>query len=495
MQTVNEKLRDYLLVLNHYQRAITLLDWDMYTAVPGRGYQGMADTVSFLSQKHFEISTSDDFYALLAEAMEPSVYETLDEGMRYSVRTLYRDQTKQRRIPGDFVRRFVDAQNLSRRVWEEAKTADDFSMFAPHLQAMIDLTRERCSYTDPDTDVYNVLLDQYEEGMHTEIIDGIFSELKEGLRPLLGKLVQKPYTPSPVYERSFPVHQQKEVQRLLLEYIGFDFSAGTTGESMHPFTLGFSRDDVRVTNHFRLHDPIAPMFSAIHEGGHAIFDQNVDRALMGTEAASCRYMGLHESQSRFYENILGRRRSFWVPVYDKIKEVLPGMADISLDDFVSEINHVHPSFIRTEADEVTYCLHIILRYEIEQAIFRDGVKVDDLPALWNEKTKELLGITPPTNREGILQDMHWSDASFGYFPSYLLGNIYDGLFLETMTEELGDIDAILEGGGILTITKWLNEKIHRYGGLRLPGRVIEEVCHKPLSAQPLLAYFTRKYDS
>ena len=257
--------------------------------------------------------------------------------------------------------------------------------------------------------------------------------------------------------------------------------------------MNFTSKDVRVTNHYFENEAINSMFSAIHEGGHAIFEQNVNPDYDGTVAGSCCYMGVHESQSRFYENILGRNKNFWVPIYDKIQDLLPVYKNISLDEFYKEINHVRNSFIRTDADEVTYCLHIIIRYEIEKAIFRDGVKAAELPKLWNEKMQEYLGITPENDAEGILQDMHWSDGSFGYFPTYLLGSIYDGMFLEEIEQEMGDIDKILSEGRIKEITKWLNDKIHKYGSTRTPAEVIENVCHKEISAEPLLKYFKDKY--
>ena len=204
-------------------------------------------------------------------------------------------------------------------------------------------------------------------------------------------------------------------------------------------------------------------------------------------------MGIHESQSRFYENILGRNKNFWLPIYEKLGALLPQFQAISLEEFYQEINHVRNSFIRVDADEVTYCLHIIIRYEMEKAIFRDNVSVDELPAMWNNKMEEYLHITPRNDAEGILQDSHWSGGSFGYFPSYLLGSIYDGMFLEKIEEELGDIDTILAEGRILEITKWLNENIHVYGTTRTPKQVIAEVCGKELSAKPLMKYFTKKY--
>lgn len=281
----------------------------------------------------------------------------------------------------------------------------------------------------------------------------------------------------------------------MLSYIGFSKDAGAVGETEHPFTLNFSSKDVRVTNHYYEHDPVSAMFSAIHEGGHAIFEQNVNPEYDNTAAGSCRYMGVHESQSRFYENILGRNKNFWIPVYEKVQELMPQMKDISLDEFYREINHVRNSLIRTEADEVTYCFHIILRYEMEKAIFRDNVPVAKLPELWNQKMKEYLDITPANDAEGILQDMHWSDGSFGYFPSYLLGSIYDGMYLEELEKELGPVDEILKEGRIKEITKWLNEKIHWYGSTRTPKEVIANVCGKEVSAEPLVRYFEKKYAS
>ena len=280
---------------------------------------------------------------------------------------------------------------------------------------------------------------------------------------------------------------------MLLDYIGFNSEKGAAGRTEHPFTLNFSSKDVRVTNHYYENKPISSIFSAIHEGGHGIFEQNVNPEFDGTVAGSCCYMGIHESQSRFYENMLGRNKNFWIPIYDKLGEILPQFKDITLDEFYQEINRVENSFIRTEADELTYGIHVILRYEIEKAIFRDNVDVNELPALWNQKMQEYLGITPKNDTEGILQDMHWSGGSFGYFPSYLLGNVYDGMLREQVEAELGSIDTILAEGRIMEITKWLNEKIHKYGSTRLPKDTLLAVCGREVTAKPLIQYFKGKY--
>ena len=487
------KFQDYLKKMNYYRRAVTLMDWDLYTQTPRLGYEGMADALSYFSTEYFVLSTSRELEQLLNTLAEPEEFEQLSEIMKFTVRTMKRDMEKEKRVPKDFFTAMVNAQSASRQAWQDAKRAADFSIFAPHLEKMIAMTEQKAAFTDPGKDVYEVLLNQYEEGMDSATIDRLFTELKEGLLPLVSAILASPQPDSSKFKGIYDPNAQKQVQELLLEYIGFSRDAGVTGESEHPFTLGFSGKDVRITNHYHEEDAISAMFSAIHEGGHAIFEQNVNPDCEGTPAEDCCYMGVHESQSRFYENILGRNKNFWIPVYPKIQELLAPLRKISLDEFYREINHVQNSFIRTEADEITYCLHIIIRYEIEKAIFREHVPVSELPALWNQKMQEYLHLTPANDAEGILQDMHWSDGSFGYFPSYLLGNIYDGMFLNALEAQLGSVDDLLSKGKILTITRWLNENIHQYGSLRLPKEVIRSVCHKELSAEPLLNFFTKKY--
>lgn len=492
MSQTLERFQAYLKKMNLYNRVNTLLSWDMYTAVPKQGYQGMSEALAYFSTEAFSMATSDELGEMLDILAAPEEYEALDEVMQFTVRVMRRELEESRRIPKDFYEAFVVAKSASMQAWQEAKRASDYSIFAPHLEKMIEMTKQQCAFTHPGEDVYDVLLNQYEEGMSSASIDRVFGELKEGLVPLVKKILAAPRPENKITGDYDPARQEK-VQALLLEYMGFSRDAGVTAVSEHPFTQGFSRNDVRVTNHYYQDNPLSAIFSAIHEGGHAIFGQNVNPALEGTPADDCRYMGIHESQSRFYENMLGRNRNFWVPIYNQVQELLPGLKSVSLDDFSREINRVENSLIRTEADEVTYGLHIIIRYEIEQAIFRDHVPASQLPALWNQKMEEYLQITPPDDARGILQDMHWADGSFGYFPSYLLGNIYDGMFLEAITRDLGSLDAILAEGRILDITRWLNTHIHWYGGLRLPAQVIREVCKRELTAKPLLDYFTEKY--
>lgn len=493
MSKLLEAFKSYLHEMNQYEHVVTLLYWDMKTNAPKLGQEAHIEALTHFSTKSFAMSTADELGEMLDGLAEASEFAALDATWQFIVRRMKRDFDRNKRIPTAVYETFVRAQAESGNAWEEAKNASDFSVFAPHLKKMVELTKEIAGYTDPGVETYDALLNQYEEGMDSATIDRLFGELKQELIPLVQQILAKPQPDDTAFHAYADPDAQKKVQWMLLDYIGFRQDAGAVGETEHPFTLNFSSKDVRVTNHYYETEPLSAMFSAIHEGGHGIFEQNVNPEYDNTVAGSCCYMGIHESQSRFYENILGRNKNFWLPIYDKLGELLPQFREISLDDFYREINHVRNSFIRTEADEVTYCFHIILRYEMEKAIFRDGVSVEELPALWNQKMQEYLQITPKNDAEGILQDMHWSDGSFGYFPSYLLGSIYDGMYLDTMEAELGSVDRLLAEGRIAEITKWLNEKIHWYGSTRTPKEVIEAVCGQKVSAEPLVRYFKKKY--
>lgn len=493
MSALSDKFTDYLQKLHYYEHVNTLIYWDMKTGAPKRGLDALSDVTAYFSTRQFELSTSDELGQMLSGLSQPEEFELLNDAMKFIVTQMKEDYDRNKNIPPDFYEEYVRIITASENAWVDAKQNNDFASFAPHLQKVIEATRKMTSYTDPGKEVYDALLDQYEKGMDSATIDGLFGNMKKELIPLVKKIAAAEQPDASLFESYYDPDAQRKVQKMLLEYIGFDFTAGTVAESEHPFTLNFSSKDVRVTNHYNENDAIDAIFTAIHEGGHAIFEQNVNPEYDGTVAGSCRYMGIHESQSRFYENILGRNRSFWLPIYDKLGELLPRFKEISLDAFVRQINHVRSSFIRCSADELTYCFHIIIRYEIEKAIFRDGVDVQELPKLWNAKMEEYLGITPDSDTVGILQDTHWADGSFGYFPSYLLGTIYDGMYLDAIQKDLGPVDTILAEGRIKEITAWLNEKIHRYGSTRTPEEVIRNVCGGEVSADPIIRFFQDKY--
>ena len=493
MSEVKERFLEHLNKMEYYMQACGQLSWDMYTQTPKKGYDYKVDAITYFSTEAFRLSTSDEVAELYEKMSQPEEYDALSDALKLTVKRGKKEFERSKRIPATFYEEMVKETNIAQKVWEEAKEKSDYDLFCPHLQKLIDMTKQYAKYIEPEKEIYDTLVDQYEEGMDSATIDRLFSDMKEALVPLLKKIMEKPEPDSSIFDGEYDIYKQKELSEFLLKYIGFDMDAGVMAESAHPFTSGFGPRDVRVTNHYHKNDAIDPMFSIIHEGGHAIFEQGVALEYEKTAAASIPFLGLHESQSRFYENILGRNIHFWESIYDKVGEYLPKFKEVELKDFFREINHVKPSFIRTQADELTYNFHIILRYEIEKAIFREGVEAKDLPKLWNDLMEELLGVRPTNDAEGILQDMHWGGGSFGYFPTYLLGTIYDGMLKDAFEAEMGSIDTMLAEGRILEITAWLKDKIHRYGSMRTSLETIKEVCGKEVSAEPIIRHFTEKY--
>lgn len=488
-----EELKQLLKEMEHYAAACVLLSWDLETETPKRGVDTVVASLTALSTKHFELSVSEQMETLVYALNEPEEYEKLDEIWQKSVRRMKKDFEENKRIPVDFYSQYVENRAKAGDVWREAKNNNDFASFAPYLKKNIENEIQIHKYMHPEMEPYASMLDTYEKGMDEATIDRIFNELKEALIPFVKEILSKPEPDDNKFKGNFELHKQEELSRFLLEYIGFDFDRGCIAESEHPFTSGTGKNDVRITNHYHKDDLLSAVFSIIHEGGHGLFMQGPDDCYELTPFSDCGYMGLHESQSRIWENVLGRNINFWKPIYPKVQELFPEYKDISLEEFYHEINHIRNGFIRCDSDEVTYCFHIILRYELEKELIAGNLSVEDLPAAWNAKMKEYLGIEPPTDTLGVLQDTHWSGGMFGYFPSYLLGSVYDGMFLETMEQELGDIDTILAEGRAKELTAWLHDKIHRYGGYREPKEVLMAVCGKEADAKPLIQYFKKKY--
>lgn len=497
----------YYKKIRDYEKVAALIEWDLQTQVPDTGVDGLVDCMGTISAKKFKLETSKQMGKLLNELLEPSEYEKLEEYQKTVIRKAKKYYDRDKNVPVDFYEKYSILTAKAGDVWQRAKRADDYKQFEPYLKQVIEMTKQFAEYQSNGREVYEVLLDNNEEGISGEMIDGLFEEIKQEVIPLVKKITEKKQKIKQEVKQgtkrrieqnfsgSYDIYKQKEFSRYLLEYIGFSFDSGVMAESEHPFTTALSNKDVRLTDHYTEDDIIDAIFSIIHEGGHGIFEQHVSDRFDKTPLFSCRFLGLHESQSRFFENILGRNINFWKPIYEKLKETFSNFKEIPLENFYQKINEVQPSLIRTSSDEVTYCFHIIIRYEIEKEIFSGKLELSDIPKRWNQKMQEYLGIMPKKDSEGALQDTHWSGGAFGYFPSYLLGSIYDGMFLEKIEEELGCVDDILAKGEIKKITHWLNENIHQYGSSREPKEVIQKVCGKEISAKPLIRYFKKKYQS
>jgi len=357
------------------------------------------------------------------------------------------------------------------------------------------MKREFIDYWGVKDTRYDTLLDMYEPDMTVTKLDAVFDRLKARLVPLLQKIQQSGYTPAHDFlKQNYDLKKQEEIGHFLLKEMGYDFEAGRLDESEHPFATGLNPGDVRITTHYYPNDLLSAIFSSLHEGGHALYEQNISTDLVGTGLATGTSMGIHESQSRFWENVVGRSRVFWDQYYDRLQQLFPEqLSSVTKEQFYEAANRVENSLIRIEADELTYNLHIIIRYEIEKMLFNENLAVADLPKVWNAKYKEYLGIEPPTDAEGVLQDVHWSGGDFGYFASYSLGNMYAAQMTHTMRKELPQFEEWIAAGNLLPIKEWLTDKIYRFGKSKKPSELIMDITGEELNPDYLADYLEEKY--
>ncbi|MCQ2749055.1 MAG: carboxypeptidase M32 [Clostridia bacterium] len=485
--TNTEKLYDYLKKCEKKLYQIAMLYWEMDTAAPKKSMDYLIDVKTELELEVFEMNTSDEYKNLLDAVITSGEYETLTKEEQVFIDHEIESYERNSKVPSEFYEKYMKAISNSKLAWKDAKEKKDYLLFKDHLIEVINLTKEYYRFQVPDADdLYDVMLNDYTRGMMQKEITPLFDDLKEKIIPIIKNLKPRENLKSVKCDEL----QLKEAGYYLLDYIGFDTERGILGVYPHGYTTKLCRDDVRIA--FGLDAPIYDFVSTIiHEGGHGIYDQSYGENVLKCPTYEVHSMGLHESQSRFFENILGRNINFWIPIYDDVKKIL-GNED-TLEEFASELNNAKPSLIRTMADELTYCIHVIIRYEIERDLFNDKITPEELPDVWNKKYKDYLGVDVPDDAQGIMQDVHWSEGSFGYFPSYILGSILDGMLLEKVEEELGSVDDILREGRIKEITKFLQDNIHKYAETYTYSEVCERVCGKPVSADPLVKYFEKKF--
>jgi carboxypeptidase Taq len=515
----------------YLSRAAAVLRWDEETYMPPLAVEERAEQLAVLEGLAHEKLTGPEIGGLLHElgvSGEPSVSPdgaALPDGLsgtadlpdeaRDFLKVLGRDYRRAVRLPSDFVRESARAEGLSQAAWIEARKKSDFSAFVPHLKKMIEYARKKAEYWGfgpaagnaagnaetadppsglrPGSSVYDGLLDSFEPGMGEAEIDAVFRPLKERLQKLLRKIAAAPKPDAAFLRAEYDINSQKDFSRELLAGLGFDPRRGRLDESAHPFTTTLGSNDVRITTRYARNDPMSGIFSVIHESGHAFYELAVDPALRATCLAEGVSMGIHESQSRLWENVIGRSRAFWEGWFPALKSRFPGqLAGVELPAFYRAVNAAGPSLIRTEADEVSYSLHIILRFELERRLISGGLSVEDAPAAWNAAVGELFGLEVPDDASGILQDVHWSMGAFGYFPSYALGNLYALQFWNKCRADLR-IEELLVRREYADIHKWLKEKIHAFGRRLDPAELLERAAGEKLSAIPFLEYLETKY--
>ncbi|MFC0188608.1 carboxypeptidase M32 [Fictibacillus aquaticus] len=485
---------EYVKKMQHLNEAIGLMYWDLRTGAPKKGVEQRSEVIGTLSSDVFAMSTSDEMKAFINELSKPDIYDSLSHVTQKTLDEVKKDFERNAKIPPAEFKEYVILQSKAESIWEEAKNNSDFSLFQPYLEKLVEFNKRFIGYWGYEGNKYNTLLDMYEPGITVEILDDVFSKLRESIVPLLQKVTDAPQPETKFLFEHFPKEKQKEFSLHVLKEMGYDFNSGRLDETVHPFAIGLNPGDVRVTTKYMENDFRTAVFGTIHEGGHALYEQNISQELIGTPLCSGTSMGIHESQSLFWENFIGRHKGFWKNHYSMLQQCGGSQFNgVELDDYYRAINIVEPSLIRIEADEMTYPLHVIVRYEIEKGLFNDEIEVKDLPRIWNEKMNEYLGVTPDSDANGVLQDVHWSGGSFGYFPSYALGYIYAAQLKNAMIEAMPDFDQMVEQGNLLPIKQWLTENIHQYGKTKKPIEILKDVTGESLNPDYLISYFKAKY--
>lgn len=484
-----QKLLDYQKEITDLQYTINILTWDLRISAPKKTSDELIKLITAWEEKLFKLQKSEEYKQRLLDAIKSEEFKSLEEAEQRYILNLYKHYEENTKVPVDFYSKYTELKNKSNVIWRDAKANKDYEMFKPYLKELIEMTKTYYRYIDSETEnLYDIMLNQYETGITSKTIDKLFNELKESLVPLIKKVANNDVVD---YEKTYTDEVLFDCARYLLDYIGLDNDKCTLGFYPHGFMDRMGSNDIRIAFK-RSNNPTEFVTTIIHEGGHSLLEQNIKTNLSRYENKCIDNLyALHESQSRFYENILGRNINFWIPIYDEIKEKLN--LDISIEEFSKALNTVKLGKIRTDADELTYCLHIIVRYEIERDLFNGKINVDELPKIWNDKMKEYLNVEVINDSEGLMQDVHWSEGAFGYFPSYLLGTIFDGIFKEVIETNLGSIDDLLKEGKIKEITNFLIENIYKNGGAYTSLEVIEKIYKKELSAKPIIKYFEDKY--
>ena len=474
-----------------YEHALGLMSYDGMTGAPKGTAANRAQSMGVLSEELYRLKTGEKTATLL-EYLDAE-RDTLDARTRRGVYLMLRDIRKMRAIP---MQEYVDYQRLlveADDIWHTAKERGDWPLFRPCLEQIFAAVKRFAAYCAPEKDPYDYWLNEYEEGIDRDFCDRFFGTLRSGIVPVLERVREKPQPDCAVLHGVFPRTEQARFAGRLMEVIGLDRSHVGLAETEHPFTTSLgSHLDERITTHYHPEDFTSSMFSVIHEGGHALYDTGSDDELAYTALDGGVSMGIHESQSRFYENILGRSRAFCEYIFPVARAYFPELAGHTAEDFYRAVNHAEPGCIRLAADELTYPLHIMVRYELEKRVMAGDLAVADLPGEWNRLYREYLGVEVPDDRSGLLQDSHWSGGAIGYFPSYALGSAYGAQMLRCMKQSV-DVDACLRRGDFTPINAWLRERIWRHGGQYPPAELFRNAVGEPFDPTVFVAYLTEKY--
>jgi carboxypeptidase Taq len=471
--------------------AAAVLGWDQETYMPPKSFPFRGRQLATLASQAHTITTSETYGNLLQEL---AAKEDLTYVRAHNVRLSLEDFEKARKLPEAFIDAVTQASSSCLNAWIQARQQNDFKIYAPELDKMIGLKREQAQRYGFEQHPYDALMDDYEKGATVEILDGVFDQVKATLPVLLGQIAAAPQVDDSFFNKFYPKEEQWAFSLEVLRAMGYDFEAGRQDYSEHPFTTSFSPTDVRVTTRVNEHNLASMLWSSIHEGGHALYEQGLPQTQYGMPLGAAASLGIHESQSRLWENCVGRSLPFWQHFYPRLqhrfKDQLGGVA---VDAFYRGMNKVQPSLVRTEADEITYHFHVLIRYQIEKGLIEGQINTADLPAIWNEQYRHYLGVTPPDDLTGILQDVHWSHGSFGYFPTYSLGSFYAAQFFEEATKQQPQMATNIASGNYEPLLKWLREQVHHHGRKYRSEELCKQITGRGLDFSSFMNYATAKY--
>jgi carboxypeptidase Taq len=474
--------------------ALSILGWDQQTYMPPGGSEERGSAMATISRiMHLKI-TSDELQKCLSDCESQLSGLDPDSDEVRLVKVPRREINRRIRIPADWVAGFAEATSIGQEKWEEAKGASDFNRFQPYLERIIELRREYASFFQPYDHIYDPMLDEFEPGLKTADVQPIFEVLRKQQVELIHELASRPQVESAFLRQFFPENAQWDFGVDVISNMGFDWNRGRQDNSAHPFTTTFGMGDVRITTRVIPDNLASALFSTIHEGGHALYEQGFSPSLLRTPLATGASMAVHESQSRMWENLVGRSKSFWSFYYPKLQQLFPSqLANVSMDMFYKGINRVEPSLIRTESDEATYNLHVMLRLEIEIALLERKVEVRDLPEIWHNRMQEYLGVTPKDDTHGVLQDIHWAGGLIGYFPTYALGNVISAQIWDAVKKDIPDLDEQIARGQLRSLLDWLRKNIHVHGAKFETQELVEKVTGSKIDPVPYLKYLNTKF--
>ncbi len=488
-----DRLKPYMEKAMAIKTALTLFEWDNETLAPQEAGELTASVIGLLSGEYLEAAAGEEVEQLLARC-EAEDAALSSEAERAIVREMKEELERVRDIPKEEYQEFARLTARSASIWAKAREEQNFAVFAPALASIIRYQKKFAGYRAQKGEaLYDVMLEDYEKGFTMESLDRFFGLIKTHLVPFLQKIkTEGRRIDDSFLTGDYPEYKQEKLARFLAEYVGFDFKRGVLAVSAHPFTTNLHNKDVRITTHYTKRVD-SSLFSVIHEAGHGIYEMGIRNDLTLTPVGQGASMGMHESQSRFFENMIGRSEFFWMPIYEKLRGLFPDeLGEIPLEAFTDAVNKVQPGLIRTEADELTYSLHVLIRYEIEKLLIEEDMDVREIPRVWADKYEEYLGVRPSHSGEGELQDIHWSQGSFGYFPSYALGSAFAAQIYYHMRENM-DFDGLLARGELGVIREYLRENIHQYGRLKTSRQILKDTTGEDFNPLYYIRYLKEKY--